>query len=74
MTYEKFQSPDMKQCFSQFINLINTYIPKSNGKKIYFRSRKGHYQHGLQQSDTGHLHKEPDLDLKVIYDESLGST
>ena len=69
MTYEKFQSPDMKQCFSQFINLINTYIPKSNGKKIYFLGvGRDTIVARVAAIRYGHLHKEPDLDLKVIYD------
>ncbi len=52
-----------------FINLISKYIPVSNEHKIFFRGvGRDAIINKVAAIRYGHLHKEPDKDLQVIYE------
>ncbi len=52
-----------------FINLISEYIPKKNKNKIYFRGvGRDAIMNKVAAIRYGHLHREPDKDLQVIYE------
>ncbi|MCF2139404.1 MAG: hypothetical protein K9W44_05045 [Candidatus Lokiarchaeota archaeon] len=52
-----------------FINLVSKYIPASNRKKVYFLGvGRNEIINRIAAIRYGHLHKDPDSDLTVIYE------
>jgi len=68
-TYQKYQSEESRHSFIKFIEMIQKYIPKANNKKIYFRVvGRDMIVSRVAAIRYGHIHKEPDIDLRVIYE------
>ncbi|OLS14345.1 MAG: hypothetical protein RBG13Loki_1994 [Promethearchaeota archaeon CR_4] len=52
-----------------FTDLISSYIPTNSGHKVYFRGVGGdEIVNNVAAIRYGHLHKEPNKDLRVIYE------
>ena len=68
-TYQKYHEEDSQRNFLKFKELIQDYLPKANTKKIYFRGvGRDMIVSRVAAIRYGHLHKEPELDLRVIYE------
>lgn len=60
---------DNLESLMEFTHLISTYIPTENKNYVYFRGvGRDSIINQVAAIRYGHLHKEPDLDLRVIYE------
>lgn len=64
---------DNLESIMEFISLVSSYIPKSNENYVYFRGvGRDQIVNQVSAIRYGHLHKEPDKDLRVIYEGHWG--